>query len=190
MGMARIPIPPLTTDDVAEHLVALAKSTHSDPPTWVNRDLTFGQLRLGFLLGQLGPQTIGQLAHRLGVSAAAASEQADRLERHGLLTRHHREDDRRVVECALSERAQELLAEIRGTQRDVLRRMLAVLASDELAEFDSLLRLMTERLAVQSVAAGACDAAPAASGSGVSRQGVSSADGQAEQPVPWPGIHS
>jgi DNA-binding MarR family transcriptional regulator len=174
--MPGIPIPPLTTDEVAEHLVALAESTHPDPPAWVNRDLTFGQLRFAFLLSQTGPQTIGQLAHRLGVSAAAASEQADRLERHGLLTRHHRDGDRRVVDCALSDRAQGLLADIRGTQRDAMRRMLAVLASDELAEFDSLLRLMAERLAAQStlsqgapMTAGACDDAPAVSPPGVGR---------------------
>ncbi len=116
------------------------------PPDWANNDLTFGQLRLLFVLGQSGPVSIGQLADMLGVTDATASEFVDRVERRGLAIRSHRADDRRVVDCRLSDEGARLLAEIRGARREALRQVLALLTAAELAEFDHLLQIMAERL--------------------------------------------
>jgi len=123
------------------------------PPEWAHHDLTFGQLRLLFTLGQSGPVSVGQLAEMLGVAAATASEFVDRVERRGLATRSHRADDRRVVECRLSDEGAGLLADIQGARREAMRRMLVVLTADELADFDRLIRLMAERLSAASPSA-------------------------------------
>jgi len=123
------------------------------PPDWAHHDLTFGQLRILFVLGQSGPVSIGHLAHMLGVTDATASEFVDRVERRGLATRSHRADDRRVVECRLSDEGAGLLAEIRGARREAVRQMLVVLTADELADFDRLIRLMAERLSAASPSA-------------------------------------
>jgi len=116
------------------------------PPDWAHHDLTFGQLRLLFLLGQSGPVSIGQLADMLGVTDATASEFVDRVERRGLAVRSHRADDRRVVDCRLSDEGARLLAEIAGARQVAMRQVLAVLGPEELADVDRLLRIVTERL--------------------------------------------
>src|ERR1035437_8187396 len=88
-----------TLVDIQAHIQALGRLTPKGPPRWGHHDLTFGQLRLPFLLGQSGPGSIGQLADPLGVTDATASEFVDRVERRGLAVRSHRADDRRVVDC-------------------------------------------------------------------------------------------
>jgi DNA-binding MarR family transcriptional regulator len=140
----------VTFDDIDAHVRALSDLMPKAPPEWAYHDLTFGQLRLLFVLGQSGPVSIGQLAEMLGVAAATASEFVDRVERRGLATRSHRADDRRVVECRLSDEGASLLAEIRGARREAMRQMLAVLTDNELADFDRLIRLMAERLSAAS----------------------------------------
>lgn len=132
------------------HARALGRLMPGGPPRWASHDLTFGQLRLLFVLRQSGPVSIGQLADMLGVTAATASEFVDRVERRGLAVRIHRDDDRRVVDCRLSDEGARLLAEIQGARQDAMRRVLALLTQDELAQFDHLLQIMAERLSASS----------------------------------------
>jgi Transcriptional regulators len=140
----------VTFDEVEAHAQALARAMPKGPPGWASHDLTFGQLRLLFVLGQSGPVSIGQLADILGVTDATASEFVDRVERRGLATRIHREDDRRVVDCQLSDDGARLLAEIEGARQDALRQVLKLLTADELAQFDHFLQIMAERLSASS----------------------------------------
>ncbi len=140
----------VTLDETEAHLQALLQAARKEPPNWANHDLTFGQLRLLFTLRQCGPVPIGQLAEMLSVTAATASEFVDRLERRGLATRSHRLDDRRVVECRLSDAGARLLADVVGARRQVVRQALSLLTQEELADFDRLLKLMADRLAAVS----------------------------------------
>lgn len=133
-------------DDIEAHVEALGQLMPKGPPDWAHHDLTFGQLRLLFVLGRSGPISIGQLADMLGVTDATASEFVDRVERRGLAVRSHRADDRRVVDCKLSDEGVRLLAEIAGARREAMRQVLALLTPEELADFDRLIRLMAERL--------------------------------------------
>jgi DNA-binding MarR family transcriptional regulator len=121
-----------------------------DPPAWMDLDLTFGQLRLIHLLAHQGPQSIGHIAERFGVSLTAASQFADRIERQGIAERHHRRDDRRVVELALTERGQALVADMMGMQRDVLRDLFSVFKADELTQLEHLVRIMVDRLTARA----------------------------------------
>src|SRR5258705_414210 len=94
-----------TIEEIAGHLERVIRLDPSPaPPEWVMANLTFGQLRLLFLLRDEGPVSIGALADRLGVSIASASETIDRIERHEFVERPPRDNDRRVVECRLSDR--------------------------------------------------------------------------------------
>jgi DNA-binding MarR family transcriptional regulator len=137
----------VNVEEVEARVQALIQPAPNGPPGWANTDLTFGQLRLLFILNQSGPVSIGRLAHRLGVADATASEFVDRLERRGLAARSHRADDRRVVECRVSEQGALLIAEIAGAHREAVRRALAVLTQEELAAFDRLLRAVAIRVA-------------------------------------------
>ncbi len=116
-----------------------------DPPAWMDLDLTFGQLRLVYLLSQQGPQSIGHIAERFGVTMTAASQFADRIERQGLAERHHRSDDRRVVELRLTEAGSALVAGMLGMQRDVLRDLFSVFTPAELEQLERLVRTMVDR---------------------------------------------
>ena len=121
----------------------------SDVPEWVAHELTFSQTRLLFFLGKHGPSPISHVAEWLGVGMPTASGAIDRLERHGLVTRHHRQDDRRVVECVLTDAGRSLLDQISGMRLEVLRRFFDVLNDEELADMARLVTIVCERARAQ-----------------------------------------
>ena len=148
---ARVEARPPSVEEVASHLEQLARF-HRRPersPRWLEHELTFSQLRLLFLLREQGPVSMTRLAETLGVTVATASGVVDRVEKRGHVTRRHRVDDRRVVECALTEGGERLLRDMAGARLEAIRQTLGVLTADELAEFDRLLRVIAERLAVR-----------------------------------------
>jgi DNA-binding MarR family transcriptional regulator len=120
------------------------KGAH-DIPDWVAQELTFGQMRLLFLLSKHGPSPVSRVAEWLNVGMPAASGVLDRVEKHGLVLRQHRMDDRRVVECALTDAGRELMEEIAGMRRVVLRRTLRVLTEEELGDLTRLVKILLER---------------------------------------------
>lgn len=116
-----------------------------DAPPAPARDLTLGQIRLLFQLLREGPQPMGRIAKAFDLSSTASSGFVARIERHGLVERRHRSDDRRVVECTLTEAGTRFLHGISGMRLDLIRQRLAVLEPDELAEFGRLLGLVRDR---------------------------------------------
>jgi DNA-binding MarR family transcriptional regulator len=116
-----------------------------DFPEWVAQELTFGQMRLLFLLGKHGPSPMSRIAEWLGVGLPTASGTVERVERHGLVARQHRLDDRRVVECQLTDAGRHLVEEISGMRLEMMRRFLGVLKEDELADMARLIAIVLER---------------------------------------------
>jgi DNA-binding MarR family transcriptional regulator len=114
-------------------------------PGWVGQDLTFGQMRLLYLLSKNGPSPMSHVAESLGVGLPTASGIVERVERHGLVTRQHRSDDRRVVECILTDDGRRLMEEISGLRREMLRQTLGVLSDEELAALARLISIVLER---------------------------------------------
>jgi DNA-binding MarR family transcriptional regulator len=137
-------------DAVVQAVSSLWERQDSDVPDWAAQELTFGQMRLLFLLSKHGPSPMSHIAEWLGVGLPTASGTVERVERHGLVERRHRVDDRRVVECQLTVAGRELLEEIAGMQRDVLRRTLGVLTGDELRELARLISIVAERTKARS----------------------------------------
>ena len=88
---------------VAIDLLKIFQGMPRQVPPPPARDLTMGQIRLLFLLRRGGPQPMGRIADVFDLSSTAATGFVARVERHGLVERHHRSDDRRIVECALTE---------------------------------------------------------------------------------------
>lgn len=117
----------------------------ADVPGWAAQELTFGQVRLLFLLARRGPTPISRIAEWLGAGMPTASGTVERLERHGLVERFHRLDDRRVVDCQLTVSGHELLEEIAGMRLDVLRRTLAVLTPAELEQLELIIQTVLDR---------------------------------------------
>jgi DNA-binding MarR family transcriptional regulator len=113
---------------------------------WMDSELTLGQLRFIHELGRRRSLSIGGVAGHLGVTLTTASQFVDRLERAGYVERVHRSDDRRVVECRLTPRGLDLVAGMRGMQRDGLARVMSLLEPDELRDMGRLFRIIAERV--------------------------------------------
>ena len=161
-------------DRLATVIADMAHAFHAPGPGlpgWLAQDLTLAQVRTLFLIAHEAPLPMGRIAEILGVSVASASGIVDRLERHGLVVRQHRTDDRRivdrlerhdlvarrhrtddrrVVECVPSDAGRRLIDEMSGRRIEMARRALGVLAPDELAEFHRLICLIAERSAGES----------------------------------------
>ena len=114
-------------------------------PDWVAQELTFGQMRLLFLLSKHGPSPMSRIAEWLGVGLPTASGIVERVERHGLVARQHRVDDRRVVDCQLTDTGRRLIDQIYGMRLEMMRQFLGVLNEEELAQMAGLLRIVLER---------------------------------------------
>ena len=130
---------------IAELGSLLDKGTH-DIPDWVARELTFSQMRLLFLLSKNGPSPMSRIADWLGVGLPTASGMVERVERHGLVARQHRLDDRRVVECGLTDEGHRLIEQISGTRLEMMRQLLDVLDDRELAEMARLVTVIVGRI--------------------------------------------
>ena len=140
----------LEIETILDDLGGLWETHGSEVPDWAEQELTFGQMRLLFLLAKHGPSPMSRIAEWLGVGLPTASGMVERVERHGLAVRQHRIDDRRVVDCQLTAGGRRLIDEIYGMRLDLLRRFLGVLTPDEQAEMARLLKLVLERSRAKS----------------------------------------
>jgi len=150
-------VPALTSRDesltqTAEAMLGAFNVVPRDVPPVPARDLTLGQIRLLFLVLRDGPQPMGRIAEVFDLSSTASSGFVARIERHGLVERRHRSDDRRVVEVALTEAGTRFLHGISGMRLDLIRQRLAALEPDELSEFGRLLGLIRDRAAATGAA--------------------------------------
>jgi DNA-binding MarR family transcriptional regulator len=136
---------PETTDHDARLTAAavdLLRIFHEIPrhvPPAPAADLTMGQIRLLFLLRHEGPLPMGRIADVFDLSPTAATGFVGRVERHGLLRRRHREDDRRVVECELTDAGSRFVDMLFGLRLESIRSSLATLSERELAGLHALL---------------------------------------------------
>ena len=148
--MSEVSARQLQLEGVIDALSGLWEADGPDVPEWVAQELTFSQLRLLFLLAKHGPSPMSRVAEWLGVALPTASGTVERVERHGLVTREHRLDDRRVVECGLTDEGQRLIDEMSGARLQMMRQVLGVLNEQELAEMARLLGAIVERMKSKS----------------------------------------
>jgi DNA-binding MarR family transcriptional regulator len=142
----------LRIEAVLAALDSLEKEDAHDVPEWVAQELTFSQMRLLFLLSKHGPAPMSRIAEWLGVGLPTASGAVERVERHGLVARQHRLDDRRVVECQLTDAGRRLIDQISGSRVEILQRIFRVLTDDELSQMSQLITTMVARLGAEAAA--------------------------------------
>ncbi len=143
-------VPEVSTRDALVTAAAtdLIRVFHGMPrqfPPSAARDMTFGQVRLLFLLQREGAQPMGRIADVFDLSSTASTGFVARIESHGLVERRHRSDDRRVVECVLTDAGQRFLDGFSGIRLDIIRHALSALEPDDLAEFGRLLCVIRDR---------------------------------------------
>jgi DNA-binding MarR family transcriptional regulator len=143
--VSKVPSRQLEIEAVIEALGGFWDKDAHDVPDWVAQELTFSQMRLLFLLSKNGPAPMSHIAEWLGVGLPTASGAVERVERHGLVAREHRIDDRRVVDCHLTDAGRHLIDEISGMRVEMMRQFLGVLTDAELAEMARLVTAMVER---------------------------------------------
>jgi DNA-binding MarR family transcriptional regulator len=142
----------LRVEGVIATLAYLWEGDAHDIPEWVAQELTFSQMRLLFLLSKKGPAPMSRIAEWLQVGLPTASGVVDRVERHGLVARRHRLDDRRVVDCELTDAGRSLIDQISGSRVEMMRQILRVLNDDELAQIGGLITAMVGRLSAEAAA--------------------------------------
>ena len=91
-------------------------------------------------------ETVGELAHGLGVSVGWASRIANEMERGGHLVREREADDRRVVRLTLSPEARRLIRAYYAWRGQAVERALAELDSGERDAVRRFLRRVAEEL--------------------------------------------
>ena len=132
-------------DALIEALSTLWEKDPHDVPEWVAQEVTLGQMRLLFLLSSHGPAPMSRVAEWLGVGLPTASGAVERVERHGLVSRQHRLDDRRVVECQLTDAGRHLMDQISGMRLEAMKDVLGVLNEEELDQMTHLISIVVER---------------------------------------------
>jgi DNA-binding MarR family transcriptional regulator len=135
---------PVASAELAERLVALfamigRRSNMSAAGSLSFGDLSISQVRLLHLLNAAGGQSVGDLATRLGISAATASRSCDGLSRAGLVERREDADDRRVKRVHATDTGIAYVEQFAAAKLDAVREMLKSLDADQQQRlFDAL----------------------------------------------------
>jgi DNA-binding MarR family transcriptional regulator len=95
-------------------------------------DLPMGQFKAIATITMLGPQPVGELGRRLGISEPAASLLVGKLEERGLAARVRDEEDRRRILVTATEAGDELAARLRQGREEQVQQWLGQLSDDEL----------------------------------------------------------
>ena len=105
----------------------------------LERQLPRSELLALVLLQRHGERTMSELAEALGAPLSTASGIGERLARRGLVRRHRRPEDRRVVAVRLTKKGEAAAGKLREQFDGLLRRVAAALTEDELAQLLALL---------------------------------------------------
>jgi DNA-binding MarR family transcriptional regulator len=91
------------------------------------------------------PRRMSDLAECAETSQASLTGIVDRLEEQGLVQRHRSEDDRRVVEVAVTAEGREMLSRANAAFLGRLQELVAPLTAAERIELVRLMRKLSER---------------------------------------------
>jgi DNA-binding MarR family transcriptional regulator len=100
---------------------------------WYEGALSVVHLNVLMALRARGSLTMSQLAELLDVSVASATGIVDRMEKKGVVERHHSDADRRVVEVHVTERGEALSQAMRAERQVHLTALLAEIDDGDLA---------------------------------------------------------
>jgi DNA-binding MarR family transcriptional regulator len=107
----------------------------------LDRQLPRSEMLALLLLQRHGERTMSELAELLGAPLSTASGIGERLARRGLVRRHRRQEDRRVVVVRLTRKGETAAGKLRKQFDRLLQRVAGALTGEEVAQ---LLALMTK----------------------------------------------
>lgn len=119
-------------------LVGMAARSLAD----TGEEVTLSQYRSLVVLASRGPQSVGELAEAVAVTAPTASRMVDRLVRKGLVRRRTSSSDRRQIRVAVTASGRDLIDRVTAHRRREIEELLAGIPGDvQLAMVDGLTRL-------------------------------------------------
>jgi DNA-binding MarR family transcriptional regulator len=125
-------------------------------PELLSLDLTMGQFKAMATVTMYGPQPVGELGRRLGLSEPAASLLVDKLVELGLAVRERDPQDGRRTLVTATPAAEELAGRLREGREEHALRWLGALSDDELDAltrgYRGLLRVAAETAAQEAAA--------------------------------------
>ncbi len=134
-----------------EVFAAVNRTTGSE---LLSLDMPMGQFKAMATITMFGPQAVGELGRRLGVSEPAASLLVDKLEERGLARRTRDAQDRRRTLVTATAAGEDLASRLRQGREEQVRLWLEALADDELAGlllgFSGLQRVIGEAQATEA----------------------------------------
>jgi DNA-binding MarR family transcriptional regulator len=95
-------------------------------------DMPMGQFKAMAAITMHGPQPVGELGRRLGISEPAASLLVDKLEERGLAARVRDEKDRRRTLVTATAAAEELAGRLREGREEQVDQWMAALSDEEM----------------------------------------------------------
>ena len=110
---------------------------HPDVLT-LERQLPRSELLALLLLQRHGERTMSELAELLGAPLSTASGIGERLARRGLVHRHRKPEDRRVVVVRLTRKGETAAGKLREQFEGIMRRVAEALTEDEQAQLLAL----------------------------------------------------
>ncbi len=125
--------------DLVQRMYAQCRSESIEG--WTELELTMPQLHTMALLSQ-GPQRMGVIAWRLNSSQSAATSMIDRLVDKELVARVPDKDDRRVVDCQLTETGREEMERLWRINRMRIAKMADYLTIEELRRVVEAMELL------------------------------------------------
>ncbi|MBU9563271.1 MarR family transcriptional regulator [Burkholderia multivorans] len=107
-------------------------------------DLTAQQIGVILLLSRGYARTPFELSRKMAYDSGSMTRMLDRLERKGLIARSRSEQDRRMIELALTERGADAARALPSLIATALNAQLAGFSADELATLTALLQRFIE----------------------------------------------
>ena len=105
----------------------------------LDRQLPRSEMLALLLLQRHGERTMSELAEHLGAPLSTASGIGERLARRGLVHRHRKPEDRRVVVVRLTRKGETAAVKLREQIDGLLRRVAGALSEEELGQLLALL---------------------------------------------------
>ena len=109
------------------------RDRHGAFKNWHRHALSLVHLNVLTALEAEGPLPMSRLADAMDVSDASATGIVDRMEKRGLVERHHGTDDRRVVVVHPTEAGAQVFLDMATHRRSMLSRVLTELTEEEMA---------------------------------------------------------
>jgi DNA-binding MarR family transcriptional regulator len=116
--------------------------------TWMQLNLSIGQLKSLFFISNQGTTSLGKLAAALKVTPTNTTGIVDRLLKRGLITRTENPDDRRVLLLSTTPAGEELITGLRQKRRERMTELFNILSPSEAEELAKSLKYLVKAIEI------------------------------------------